>query len=127
MSRVPERRLFYKTNKMFLRKINIAVKYIMNVCNLDNIYNSQLYLAKLTRRVKRLITNYGFINHGNLRGSCLQNSKICRAPQATETSKAHQGRSTSFPGSLFFYSIVGQGVAWSSSLRGGGGFITGPQ
>ena len=49
MSRVPERRLFYKTNKMFLRKINIAVKYIMNVCNLDNIYNSQLYFGKIDK------------------------------------------------------------------------------
>ena len=38
-------------------------------------------------------------------------AKILKIYWAPEASEAQQGNSTSFPGSLFFYSIVGQGVA----------------
>ena len=45
-SRVPERRLFHKSTKILLEKIKMAVKYIMNVCNPYNNYNSQLHSGK---------------------------------------------------------------------------------
>ena len=45
-SRVPECRLFYKSNKILFGKNKMAVKDIMNVCNPYNIYNSQLSFGK---------------------------------------------------------------------------------
>ena len=45
-SRVPECRLFYKSNKILFGKIKMAVNFVMNVCNPCNIYNSQLSFGK---------------------------------------------------------------------------------